>query len=82
MEYLFSEYRAMGRDPNYYADPSEFNPERFLGADPEPDPYVFAFGFGRRYVHRKAPASLLTLIDQGYVRGRGLQTALCSLRLQ
>ena len=71
----------MGRDPGYYSDPSIFNPERFLKDDPEPDPYGFAFGFGRRYVHRKTFASLLTLYDQGYVRGRGLQTALYSLRL-
>ena len=26
----------------------EFNPERFLGEDPEPDPRGAVFGFGRR----------------------------------
>ena len=44
--------RGMGRDPEYYSDPSVFNPERFLKENPDPDPYAFAFGFGRRFVMR------------------------------
>ena len=40
----------MARDPECYADPWTFNPERFLGSNPERDPREFAFGFGRRYV--------------------------------
>ncbi|KAI1457470.1 putative cytochrome P450 oxidoreductase OrdA-like protein [Annulohypoxylon moriforme] len=38
-------------DPDVYRDPMVFRPERFLEADghkPEPDPHMFAFGFGRR----------------------------------
>ncbi|GES60447.1 cytochrome P450 [Aspergillus terreus] len=35
-------------DPAVYHDPMTFNPERFLGSTPEPDPRKFAFGFGRR----------------------------------
>ena len=40
--------RAMSRDTKYYTDPSTFNPGRFLKEVPELDPYLFAFGFGRR----------------------------------
>jgi cytochrome P450 len=36
------------RDPNTYKDPEVFNPERFLGDYPEPDPRRAVFGFGRR----------------------------------
>ncbi|KAI1089026.1 cytochrome P450 [Rostrohypoxylon terebratum] len=39
------------QDPYVYEDPITFNPERFLepeGHKLEPDPYMFAFGFGRR----------------------------------
>ena len=35
-------------DPVTYANPMEFNPERFLGDNPEPDPRATVFGFGRR----------------------------------
>ncbi|KAI1209572.1 putative cytochrome P450 oxidoreductase OrdA-like protein [Annulohypoxylon truncatum] len=38
-------------DPDVYRDPMIFKPERFLETDghkPEPDPRMFAFGFGRR----------------------------------
>jgi cytochrome P450 len=39
----------MLKDPRTYKDPEIFNPERFLGANPERDPYEITFGFGRRY---------------------------------
>jgi cytochrome P450 len=39
---------AMTHDPNTYADPLVFRPERFLGATPERDPRELVFGFGRR----------------------------------
>ena len=45
--------RGMSHDPENYADPSVFNPERFLGENPDPDPYSFAFGYGRRCVNRR-----------------------------
>ncbi|TFK56140.1 cytochrome P450 [Heliocybe sulcata] len=35
-------------DPRTYSDALEFNPSRFLGAQPEQDPRSFCFGFGRR----------------------------------
>ncbi|CAA7266302.1 unnamed protein product [Cyclocybe aegerita] len=38
----------MLHDPKVYPDPFEFKPERFLGPNPEPDPYDVCFGFGRR----------------------------------
>ncbi|KAG2138517.1 cytochrome P450, partial [Suillus clintonianus] len=41
----------MLNDPQTYANPSEFNPERFLakdGKEPETDPRAVCFGFGRR----------------------------------
>ncbi|KAG2148109.1 cytochrome P450 [Suillus clintonianus] len=41
----------MLNDPRTYANPSEFNPERFLakeGKEPETDPRTICFGFGRR----------------------------------
>ncbi|KAG2366904.1 cytochrome P450 [Suillus spraguei] len=42
---------SMLNDPQTYANPSQFNPERFLdnnGKDPELDPRTICFGFGRR----------------------------------
>ncbi|KAG2152859.1 cytochrome P450 [Suillus clintonianus] len=42
---------SMLNDPETYANPSEFNPERFLannGKKPEPEPRTICFGFGRR----------------------------------
>jgi cytochrome P450 len=41
----------MLNNPQTYANPSEFNPERFLakdGKEPETDPRTVCFGFGRR----------------------------------
>ena len=40
--------RLILHDPDSYANPLEFNPERFLGDHPEPDPRGAAFGYGRR----------------------------------
>jgi cytochrome P450 len=43
--------RFMLNDPRTYANPSEFNPDRFLpsgGKEPETDPRTICFGFGRR----------------------------------
>lgn len=38
---------AILHDPNVYYQPLKFNPDRWLVADPPPDP-VMAFGHGRR----------------------------------
>ncbi|KAI1756353.1 cytochrome protein [Xylaria castorea] len=35
-------------DPAVYPNPSEFNPSRYLGPDPAPDPTSHIFGYGRR----------------------------------
>ncbi|KAI0100388.1 putative cytochrome P450 oxidoreductase OrdA-like protein [Nemania sp. FL0031] len=35
-------------DPAVYPNPSEFNPLRYLGPDPAPDPTNHMFGYGRR----------------------------------
>jgi cytochrome P450 len=43
--------RFMLNDPQTYANPVQFNPERFLSNDgkrPETDPRRICFGFGRR----------------------------------
>jgi Cytochrome P450 len=43
--------RWMLNDPRVFSDPSEFRPERFLGAenqDVAANPSELAFGFGRR----------------------------------
>ncbi|CAG8888273.1 unnamed protein product [Penicillium egyptiacum] len=45
-------------DPNRYCDLMRFHPERFLSIgdhNPEPDPHLFVFGFGRR----KCPGNIL-----------------------
>ncbi|KAI1119073.1 putative cytochrome P450 oxidoreductase OrdA-like protein [Nemania sp. NC0429] len=35
-------------DPAVYPNPSEFDPSRYLGSDPAPDPTRHIFGYGRR----------------------------------
>ncbi|KAJ3506809.1 hypothetical protein NLJ89_g6662 [Agrocybe chaxingu] len=39
---------AMTHDANIYPDPDNFDPSRYLGENPQPDPFRFVFGFGRR----------------------------------
>ena len=42
-------------DPATYANPMEFNPERFLGDKPEADPRATVFGYGRRICECLSP---------------------------
>lgn len=42
--------REMAHDPAVYSEPDTFNPSRFLGTQPERDPALYVFGFGRRFV--------------------------------
>ncbi|KAJ7184544.1 cytochrome P450 [Mycena filopes] len=39
---------AMMYDEKMYPKPSVFDPERFVGEEPQPDPRKWGFGFGRR----------------------------------
>ncbi|KAG8966453.1 hypothetical protein FRB90_010959, partial [Tulasnella sp. 427] len=45
---VFANLWGISRNPKYYENPSEFKPERYLGAEPALDPRQFVFGFGRR----------------------------------
>ncbi|KAF5372596.1 hypothetical protein D9758_005204 [Tetrapyrgos nigripes] len=44
----FANIWKMTHDPVTYPDPMTFNPERFLGPNPQKDPRELMFGFGRR----------------------------------
>ncbi|PYI09628.1 putative cytochrome P450 [Aspergillus sclerotiicarbonarius CBS 121057] len=39
---------SITHNPTTYSSPETFNPDRFLGATPDPDPADVVFGFGRR----------------------------------
>lgn len=41
--------RAICHDENNYPNPFEFDPERFIGSNPQVDPREVVFGGGRRY---------------------------------
>lgn len=40
--------RGISRNTKYYSNPCVFDPERYLGSQPELDPREFAFGYGDR----------------------------------
>ncbi len=41
-------FRNILHDSRRHRNPMEFMPERFLGANPEPDPREHVYGYGRR----------------------------------
>ncbi|KAI0267866.1 cytochrome P450 oxidoreductase [Gloeopeniophorella convolvens] len=45
---IMSNLWQIANDASVYENPSDFLPERFLGADSPLDPHTFVFGFGRR----------------------------------
>lgn len=47
---------AMTHDESVYPDPSVFDPERFMGDNPQADPRECVFGFGRRVCAGYVPA--------------------------
>lgn len=66
----------MSRDTTYYTDPEDFRPERFLQAEPELDPNMYMFGFGRRQVQCPSRHSVDPDIHPGRVRARTSPTPL------
>ncbi|KAL1742787.1 cytochrome P450 [Schizophyllum fasciatum] len=45
---VLSNLWAISRDENEYPEPNTYNPERFLGENPQRNPQDWVFGFGRR----------------------------------
>jgi cytochrome P450 len=72
--YLHHSLSFMSRDPRHYSDPHIFNPTRFLGPNPELDPRVWLFGFGRRVCPGQHLADALVFL--------ACTTALATLRIE
>jgi len=45
---VFQNNWAITHDSKLYPEPDTFDPERFMGVNPAPDPRTYAFGVGRR----------------------------------
>ncbi|KAF9026339.1 cytochrome P450 [Hymenopellis radicata] len=45
---LWYALEQLAHDPSVYPNPDTFDPERFLGSNPQQDPREIVFGFGRR----------------------------------
>lgn len=53
-----TDLRWFTHDPAVYPQPEVFDPSRFLGSDPAPDPRNYVFGYGRRICPGKQLADL------------------------
>jgi cytochrome P450 len=80
--------RFMLHDHRRYKDPHRFDPTRFLGPSPEPDPRSYVFGFGRRqcpgasrYADRIIITAHAATIKENYLR-RAPASSPSLLRLQ
>lgn len=62
----------MSRDPRNYKNPDAFDPERFLGSEPELDPRKYVFGYGKRFcAGLSSPVFFITCFSgQGSLRHR------------
>ncbi|KAL7654613.1 hypothetical protein ACMYSQ_006619 [Aspergillus niger] len=58
---------AITHDPNIYPHPDKFDPERFLGENPQPDPSGWVFGFGRRVCPGRVLADASVFVTVGMV---------------
>ncbi|PYH67002.1 cytochrome P450 [Aspergillus vadensis CBS 113365] len=58
---------AITHDPNIYPHPEKFDPERFLGENPQPDPSGWVFGFGRRVCPGRVLADASVFVSVGMV---------------
>lgn len=74
----------MTRDPDVFADPEEFRPERFMGVDFSEnevgDPKKLVFGFGRRSACYYFSWRVVYDRDAGCVLGSTLLTAVTGLQ--
>ncbi|XRM44916.1 hypothetical protein ABZX51_008019 [Aspergillus tubingensis] len=58
---------AITHDPNIYPHPEKFDPERFLGENPQPDPSGWVFGFGRRVCPGRVLADASVFVTVGMI---------------
>ncbi|RAK94412.1 cytochrome P450 [Aspergillus costaricaensis CBS 115574] len=58
---------AITHDPSIYPHPEKFDPERFLGEKPQPDPSGWVFGFGRRVCPGRVLADASIFVTVGMI---------------
>ncbi|KAK0222302.1 cytochrome P450 [Armillaria fumosa] len=78
---VFANIWAMTHDPEVYKDPMTFNPERFLGPNPEQDPREVSFGFGRRQVAMPQTCVLKSNPLSGRLLAQATTYIVCSMAL-